>query len=217
MLAYKSIISGMKSFLIILVMAVLVTSTFGNQIYAKHAHSVSSNSTGGSSSSHGRSSLSSSNGFGPITTRGSNNNITSFVEDCFTNKTASVLNITVNNASEIIEHCFYQYKLRHINKVTHHHPTATSNPSGLGTLLAPGQLIVTSVKHPPMKHSAAYNIGYKLGVADGKRGGVGLPNGSGVCSPGTRVNGTDDTNQCLAGYFAAWNKYCPTSKYGCNS
>src|ERR1051326_3284264 len=78
--------------------------------------------------------------------RGRNNNITSFVEGCFTNKTASALNITVNNASEIIDHCFYQYKLGHINKVTHH-SKATSHPLGLGTLLAPGQLVVTGVKH----------------------------------------------------------------------
>ena len=96
------------------------------------------------------------------------NNITSFVEDCFTNKTASSLNITVNNASEIIEHCFYQYKLGHINKLTHH-PKATSNPLGLGTLLAPGQLVVTDVKHPSKKHSAAYNIDYKLGSRWQKR------------------------------------------------
>jgi hypothetical protein len=35
--------------------------------------------------------------------------------------------------------------------------------------------------------------------------------------PSARFNGTTATNQCLAGYFTAWNKYCPTSKYGCNS
>jgi hypothetical protein len=66
-----------------------------------------------------------------------------------------------------------------------------------------------------MKHSAAYNIGYKLGTADGKRGGAGLPDGSRACNSGTGVNGTAATNQCLAGYFFAWNKYCPTS--GCIS
>jgi hypothetical protein len=31
-----------------------------------------------------------------------------------------------------------------------------------------------------MKHSAAYNIGYKPGAAEGKRGGSGLPDG--VCN-----------------------------------
>jgi hypothetical protein len=65
-----------------------------------------------------------------------------------------------------------------------HHPTATQNPSGLGTLLAPGQLIVTGVKQPPMKHSGIYNLCYRLGTADGKTGGVGLPNGSGACNWG---------------------------------
>jgi hypothetical protein len=85
---------------------------------------------------------------------------------------------------------------------------------GLGTFLTTGQLTVTGVKHPPPKHLAAYSIGYKLGVADGKRGGAGLPDGSGACNSGTEVNGTAATNQCLAGYFAAWSKYCPTSKYG---
>jgi hypothetical protein len=60
-----------------------------------------------------------------------------------------------------------------------------------------------------MKHSAAYNVGYKLGAADGKRGGAGLPNGSGACNSGTGINGTTATNQCLAGYFASNN--------GCNS
>jgi hypothetical protein len=44
-----------------------------------------------------------------------------------------------------------------------------------------------------------------------------LPNGQGACNLGTGVNGTAATNQCLAGYFAAWNKYCLTSKYGRNS
>jgi hypothetical protein len=34
----KSIISGMKSFVIMLVIAVLITSTYGNQVYAKLAH-----------------------------------------------------------------------------------------------------------------------------------------------------------------------------------
>lgn len=198
-----------------LVMTFLATSIFDNQVNAKHTYNAGSNSTGGSLSSHGSSSLPSSHGFGPTTTRGSNN-ITSFVEECFTNNTGSVLNITVNNASEIIHHCFYQYKLGHINKITHH-PTTTPNLSGLGTLLAPGQLIVTGIKHPPIKHSAAYNIGYKLGAAFGKRGGIGLPDGSGACNSTAGINGTAATNQCLSGYFTAWNKYCPTSKYGCNS
>jgi hypothetical protein len=109
--------------------------------------------------------------------------------------------------------CFYQYKLGHINKVTHR-PTAASNPLGLGTLLAPGQLIATSIKHP---HSAAYNIGYKLGTADGKKGGAGIPDGPGACYSTAGINDTAAMNQCLAGYFAAWSKYCPSSKYGCNS
>jgi hypothetical protein len=74
--------------------------------------------------------------------------------------------------------CFYQYKLGHINKAKHQ-PVSKLKSLGLGTLLAPGQLIVTSIKHP---HSAAYNIGYKLGTKDGKRGGAGLPNGSGACN-----------------------------------
>jgi hypothetical protein len=159
----------MKSFLIILVIAVLVSSTFDIQVYAKHAHDARSNSTSGGMPSlpSQLQPLLSSPGSDPhsghtkplsnLTERG---NITSFVEQCFTNNTGSVLNITVNNASEIIDHCFHQYELGHINKVTHHHSTATSNTLGPGTLLAPGQLIVASMKHPPMKHSAAYNIGY---------------------------------------------------------
>jgi hypothetical protein len=88
--------------------------------------------------------------------------------------------------------------------------------SGLGKVL-PGQLTVTGVKHPPPKHSAAYNIGYKLGTADGRVGSVGLPDGSGACNSTAGINGTAATNQCIAGYFTAWSKYCPTSKYGCNS
>lgn len=82
------------------------------------------------------------------------------------------MNITVNNASEIIDHCFYQYKLGHINKITHRHLTPTLNPFRLGTLLTPDQLIVTGVKHLSIRRSA-YNIHYKLGAADGKRGGAG--------------------------------------------
>lgn len=50
--------------------------------------------------------------------------------------------------------------------------------------------VVTSVKHPPTKHSAAYNYGYKFGTADGKIGGAGLPDGLKVCKSGTGVNGT---------------------------
>lgn len=184
-------------------MAVLVTSTFGNQVYAKHTHSASGSSTGRSSTSPTPQLQSS-----PI--RGGNN-ITSFVEECFTNSTGSALNITVNNASEIIGNCFYQYKLGHINKVTHH-PIST-----LSSLLSPGQLVVTSIKHPPPKHSAAYNVGYKLGAADGNTGSAGPPDGTAACNSGTGINGTTATNQCLAGYFAAWNKYCSTSRYGCNS
>lgn len=126
------------------------------------------------------------------------------------------LNITVNNASEIIDHCFYHYNLEHINRIIPH-PTATPKPLGLGTLLAPGRLIVTGIKHPPTKHSAAYNIGYELGAADGKIGGVRLPDGPKACNSRTGVNGTSGINQCLAGYFAAWTKYCQTSRYGCNS
>lgn len=33
---------------------------------------------------------------------------------------------------------------------------------------------LTAIKHAPPKHSAAYNIGYKLGTADSKIGGAGL-------------------------------------------
>ena len=124
------------------------------------------------------------------------------------------MNITVNNASAIISHCLYQYRIEHI---AHHQQTAVQHSPGLGTLLAPGQLIVTGVKNSPTKHAAAYNIGYKLGAADGKRGGAGFPDGSGACNSATGINSTAATNQCLAGYFTAWNKYCPTSKYGCNS
>ena len=46
--------------------------------------------------------------------------------------------------------------------------------SGLGKFLTPGQLTVTGVKHPPPKHTVAYNIGYKLGTADGRVSGAGL-------------------------------------------
>jgi hypothetical protein len=68
-----------------------------------------------------------------------------------------------------------------------------------------------------MKHTAAYNIGYKLGTADGKIGGAGLPDGPRACIGGAGINSSATTNQCLAGYFAAWNKYCPTSRFGCDS
>ena len=70
---------------------------------------------------------------------------------------------------------------------------------------------------PPPKHSAAYNTGYKLGTADGRVGGAGLPDGSGACNSAAGINSTAATNPCLAGYFTAWNKYCPTSRYGSNS
>jgi hypothetical protein len=36
-----------------------------------------------------------------------------------------------------------------------------------------------------MKHSAAYNVGYKLGTADGKIGDAGLPDGPRACNSGT--------------------------------
>jgi hypothetical protein len=205
---------GMKSFMIILVMAVLITSTLGNQVHAKDTHDARSNSTSGSSvqlqTSVSSSGSSPHNGHTkPLS------NVTAFVEDCFTNNTGDAVNITVDNASGIIGHCFSLYNLEPINKATHQ--PVSKNSLGLGTLLAPGQLVVTGIKHPPMKHSAAYNIGYKLGSADGKIGGAGLPDGTGACNSGTGVNGTAATNQCLAGYFAAWNKYCPTSKYGCKA
>jgi hypothetical protein len=41
-----------------------------------------------------------------------------------------------------------------------------------------------------------------------------LPDGSGACNSTAGINGTAATNHCLAGYFTAWNKYCPTSKFG---
>jgi hypothetical protein len=56
-----------------------------------------------------------------------------------------------------------------------------------------------------------------VGTADGRVGGAGLPDGPKACNSATGINGTAATNQCLAGYFAAWDRYCPTSKYGCNS
>ena len=203
---------GMKSFMIILVMVVLITSALGNQVHAKNTHDARSNSTSGSSVQL-QTSVSSSGSSphnGPTKPL---SNVTAFVEECLTNNTGNAVNITVDNASGIIGHCFSLYKLGHINKATHQ-PVSKLKPLGLGTLLSPGQLIVTGIKRPPIKHSAAYSIGYKLGTADGKRDGAGLPDGPGACNGGTGVNGTVAINQCLAGYFAAWNKYCP---YGCNS
>lgn len=120
--------------------------------------------------------------------------------------------------------CFAQANNQNVTstiKTNTTHPTTTTttikNKLHEGTFLTPGQLTVTGVKHPPVKHSAAYNIGYKLGTADGKIGGAGLPDGLGACKSGTGINGTATTNQCLSGYFAAWNKYCLTLRYGCNS
>jgi hypothetical protein len=170
-------------------------------------------------------------------------NVTNNVIDCFENNASNIENqfITeiarnLNNISamqngtpfnknhtelaalnQALVDCFIAANKHHNAAIIHRTINPIQTEPGLGTFLTPGQLTVTGVKHPPPKHSAAYNIGYKLGTADGKRGGAGLPDGSGACNSGIGVNGTAATNQCLVGYFTAWNKYCPTSKYDCNS
>ena len=173
----------------------------------------------------------------------SKDNVTENVIDCFENNASNIENqfITeiaqnLNNISAIqngipfnknhtelaalnqaLVDCFIAADKHHNVSIIHRTINPIQTESGLGKFLTPGQLTVTGMKHPPQKHSAAYNIGYKLGTADGRVGGVGLPDGAGACNSTAGINGTAATNQCLTGYFTAWNKYCPTSKYGCNS
>ena len=76
--------------------------------------------------------------------------------------------------------CFTSADKHHNVSIIYRTINPIQTESGLGKVLTPGQLTVTGVKHPPINHSAAYNIGYKLGTADGRVGGAGLPDGSGV-------------------------------------
>jgi hypothetical protein len=118
----------MKLFLLILVMAVLFASTYDNQVYAKLAHDVRSNSTNGSSAQLQPSlSPSGSSPHGGHTKPLSN--VTAFVEECFTNNTGNAVNITVDNASGIIGHCFSLYKLGHISNAKHQ-PISKLKPLG---------------------------------------------------------------------------------------
>jgi hypothetical protein len=137
----------------------------------------------------------------------SKDNVTENVIDCFENNASNLENqfITeiaqnLNNISAIqngipfnknhtelaalnqaLADCFIAANKHHA-AIIHRTINSIQTGSGLEKVLTPGQLTVTGVKHSPIKHSAAYNIGYKLGTADGRVGGVGLPDGSGACN-----------------------------------
>lgn len=130
----------------------------------------------------------------------STDNMTNNVIDCFENNASNIENqfITeidqnLNNISamqngtpfnknhtelaalnQALVDCFIAANKHHNVAIIHRTINLTQTESGLGTFLT-----VIGVKHPPIKHSAAYNIGYKLGVADGKRGVASLRDGSG--------------------------------------
>lgn len=108
-------------------------------------------------------------------------NVTSFVLDCLQNRTRGAFNVTVSNASSIVDNCFISYKHPTTNN-KHHILSILSHPQPLllgGQIITPPSHTKPVLTHKPIthkpvsikptttiKHTQAYLYGLRDGTLD---------------------------------------------------